>query len=144
MNTATRARHVIFLFNFDNPYTKKYYKYTRSESTSKIFYTSIFRRLVLPFSVVNPHLLPINQTVNDHSFFVCANGINQNLFCIFQRDFRQAFNLLVKLVHHFTNFICQFRSLYFRKTLKLHVFLFNRSECKICTSYLIRMKISYC
>lgn len=105
-----------FLFNFDNPYTIKYYKYTRSESTSKIFYTSIFRRLVLPFSVVNPPLLPINQTVNDHCFFVCANGINQNLFCIFQRDFRQAFNLLVKLVHHFTNFICQFRSLYFRKT----------------------------
>ena len=71
--------------NLDLPYT---IIYTRGESTNKIYIPpQVFRRLVFPFPGVTPPPLPINRSVNDHSFYWYVQTTNIEIISAFLHAF---------------------------------------------------------
>ena len=86
----------IYLLKFWLPPPILYsYKRGGGGNQQATFYTTqVFRGLAFPFPVLTPPHLPINRSVNDHSFYWYVQTIIINIFfCIYQRVFRQTLSL---------------------------------------------------
>ena len=60
---------------------------------TKFTYPQVFRRLVFPFPVVTPPPLPINRSVNDHSFYWYVQTTNIEMFSAFINAFSSRFRV---------------------------------------------------